>query len=173
MNSKKTRFNERVTVIKIPSYRDFTLKQRLSIWYTDKDYAIKNPVESRLMKIETIQRIRRIKVIRRLVLYRAAQLLFAQQRKHPIQNNNVLLLDDNKQELLHSECLARFCHHRSAPCVLAARHRAVKSRFYVKLEQQSHRSVFMITNISFVENRWNANHRSNYSSNGKIGNIVL
>ena len=114
-NSKKVCFNPEITIKEIPSHREWTPSERLSRYNTDDDYrqfkirenheCFNGPPSS---KVERIERIRRIKDVRYLVIR-------AQHVQRKIAKNKNCCSNNKKQQKKedHSKWLAEFYRHYS------------------------------------------------------------
>jgi len=167
-NNKKVCFNKDITEEEIPSHREFTANERLSVWYNDDDYILfkledkygrlSDPTS---LKVEQVQRSNRIEDVRYLVL-RAQDV----QRKFAKNNWDCSKKEQEKDKEDHSKWLAEFCQHHSEQCVIAARQRGLENDLWLldtKLQEAS--SMLLKHSTMFNNLTASTNNNSNTSTN--------
>ena len=179
-NNKKVCFNNVVTVKEIPTHREWTHNERLSVWYTGDDYRQFNIAEnhecasgSTSSRIEHIQRSRRIEDVRYLVL-RAQHV----QRKIAKNNAHNCCCSSKKEEKEeqqrykedHSKWLSEFYQQNSKQSVIAARKRGLENDLWL-LDIKLREASLMLSKHSILFNNLNVSDTSSTSSSSSSSSI--
>ena len=170
--NKKVCFDYSETVKEIPTHREWTHSERLSVWYTDDDFVMFILAEkykclsgSSSQKVEHIQRSKRIENVRYLVLQ-----VYHVQRKIA-KKACPQKQEQDKDEVDHSKwsdwCwLAEFYQHHSKHCAIGARQRGLENDLWL-IDVKIREASILLNNLTISNNNTSGNNKNDSSANNE------